>query len=823
MKTLLLIDANGLIHRAFHALPALTSPQGEVVNALYGLASILIKIIKEQKPNYLAAAFDRPETTFRKEMFEGYKAHRPPAANELISQIIKAHELFEKFGIRTFEKAGFEADDVIATLAKKFKKTPDLKIVILTGDLDALQLVEKDKVVVQFLKKGVSETFIYNEKAVVERFSLKPHQLNDYKGLVGDPSDNLPGISGIGPKTASRLLSQYQNLENVFLKINPQDPLAKKILPQKEKALFSKKLAALSDKVPLKINLKTLNYPGLPLEKVVKYFSLLGFQSLIKRIINQPLPNQTLFQTKPQKPASTDIIETNQILIIPDLERALNLKKKLAGNWLKIAFDWHKLLEELKKAKIEVKEPLFDLKIAAWLIDSGQKNYSLDILCQRFLQKNFQESEGGSILKELYFFLNQKLESYGLNYVFREVEMPLIKVLLSLEERGVYVNQIKLEKLRQKLLLELKSLVQKIYQETDLVFNLNSPKQLSRILYEKLKIQFPKSRKTASGFFSTAEAILNQLKNEYPLVDLILKYREATKIKNTYVGPILKLLGKDGRLHTHFLQTSTSTGRLSSEKPNLQNIPQESVWAKFLRETFEAKKGWHLVSFDYSQLELRLLAELSEDDKLKEVFKQNQDIHQITASEVLHLPPEQITDSLRRLGKTLNFGIIYGIGAKSFAQAAGLNEAEAKKFIEEYFRHFPKIKIWQEKIKAEARTFGYVKNIFGRRRWFWNIISNHFRVQSEMERAAINMSIQSLEADILKMSMIKIFKDIQEKKWENKVKMVLSLHDELLFEIKDDMLEIAKLHIKKTMEEIFPLSIPLQIETEQGKNWGEME
>jgi len=823
MKTLLLIDANGLIHRAFHALPALTSPQGEMVNALYGLASILIKIIKEQKPDYLAAAFDRPETTFRKEMFEGYKAHRLPAAKELISQIIKAHELFEKFGIRTFEKAGFEADDVIATLAKKFKKTPDLKIVILTGDLDALQLVEKDKVVVQFLKKGVSETFTYNEKAVVERFSLKPHQLNDYKGLVGDPSDNLPGISGIGPKTASRLLSQYKNLENVFLKINPADSLAKKILPQKEKALFSKKLAVLSDKVPLKINLKTLDYPGLPLEKVVKYFGLLGFQSLIKRIINQPLPNQTLFQTKSPKPAPMDIIETNQILIISDLETALNLKKKLAGNWLKIAFDWHKLLEELKKAKVEVREPLFDLKIAAWLIDSGQENYSLDILYQRFLQKNFQESERGSILKELYFFLNQKLESYGLNYVFREVEMPLIKILLSLEERGVHINQIKLKKLRQKLLLESKSLVQKIYQETGLVFNLNSPKQLSRILYEKLKIQFPKSRKTASGFFSTAEAILNQLKNGYPLVDLILKYREATKIKNTYVEPILKLLGKDGRLHTHFLQTGTSTGRLSSEKPNLQSIPQESVWAKFLRETFEAEKGWHLVSFDYSQLELRLLAELSEDDKLKEVFKQNQDIHQVTASEVLHLPPEQITDSLRRLGKTLNFGIIYGIGAKSFAQAAGLNEAEAKKFIEEYFRHFPKIKIWQEKIKAEVRTFGYIKNLNGRRRWFWDIISTLPRIQSEMERAAINMPIQSLGADILKMSMIKIFKDVQEKKWENKVKMVLSLHDELLFEIKDDMLEIAKLHIKKTMEEIFPLSIPLQIETEQGKNWGEME
>jgi len=282
-------------------------------------------------------------------------------------------------------------------------------------------------------------------------------------------------------------------------------------------------------------------------------------------------------------------------------------------------------------------------------------------------------------------------------------------------------------------------------------------------------------------------------------------------------------LDKGGRLHTHFLQTGTSTGRLSSEKPNLQSIPQESVWAKFLRETFEAEKGWHLVSFDYSQLELRLLAELSEDDKLKEVFKQNQDIHQVTASEVLHLPPEQITDSLRRLGKTLNFGIIYGIGAKSFAQAAGLNEAEAKKFIEEYFRHFPKIKIWQEKIKAEVRTFGYIKNLNGRRRWFWDIISTLPRIQSEMERAAINMPIQSLGADILKMSMIKIFKDVQEKKWENKVKMVLSLHDELLFEIKDDMLEIAKLHIKKTMEEIFPLSIPLQIETEQGKNWGEME
>jgi len=824
LKSLLLIDANALIHRAFHALPPLTSSQGEVVNALYGLAAILIKILREQKPIYVAAAFDRPEETFRKKILKSYKANRPVAAESLVSQIIKAHELFEKFNIKTFEAAGFEADDIIASLVKKFKKEPDLKIIILTGDLDTLQLVENDKVIVQFLKKGVSETFIYNEKAVEERFGLKPSALNDYKALVGDPSDNIKGVKGIGPKTALKLIKQYKNLENLFAKINPQESLGQKILSQKDKAFLAKKLSILFDNVPLEINLSDLLWPGLSMPPLIKYFGLLGFQSLIKRIIDKPLaPLSSSFKKPKEETLTQETKKSNQkIIIIPDSEKAFNLKHLLQQKVLKVAFDWAHLLKELKQKQIEVKEPIFDLKIAAWLIDSSQKNNDLHLLSKRFLQKDFLENEKDLIIKELYYFFDQKLKNYGLTYIFQKIEMPLVWVLFQMENEGIKINKTKLKALEQKLKKETKLLALKIYQEAGVVFNINSAKQLSQLLYEKLNIQFPKSKKTASGFFSTAEVILNPLRNEYHLVDLILKYREATKIKNTYVEPILKRLDKNNRLHSHFLQTNTSTGRLSSEKPNLQNIPQESEWAKALRQTFEPKKGWRFVSFDYAQLELRLLAELTGDEKLKEAFLKNQDIHQITASRILHLKPEQITPSLRRLGKIFNFGIIYGMGPYSLATTAGITEAEARKFIEEYFLEFPKIKIWQEKVKAEARTFGYVKNLLGRRRWFLDIISLHPRLQAEVERAAINMPIQSLGADILKMSMVKIFQAIQRKKWSQKVTMILSLHDELLFEIKNDMLKEAIPFIKETMEKIFPLSVALKVEVKQGKNWGEM-
>lgn len=757
MKNLLLIDANSLIHRAFHALPPLTTPDGQPIGAIYGLAGTLLKILGSNPPDYIAACFDRPEPTFRKEMFSDYKAHRPATAEELISQIVKARELFEKFNIPIFEKSGYEADDLIGSLVNIFKNQPDLKITILTGDLDTLQLITNDRIIVQTFKKGVNDIIVYNEKAVIERYGFKPKHLPDYKGLAGDSSDNIPGVKGVGPKTAAKILSQYKTLENFFQKLEkePKNPLRSKFLPFKEIALFSKKLATIDASIPLATTLEKLKYSGLPEEKLIKYFSELGFQSLINRLSRQSVQPST--NTPPE------------------------------------------------------------LSIAGWLLDPDQKDLSFAALGRRFLHK-----ESFSI-EELINFINQKIDEYGLRFVFEKIELPLIPILKEMGKTGIKINAQKLNDLKKQAQTELDKLAKKIYESGETVFNINSPKQVSKIIFQKLNLKTVKNKKTGTGQQSTAEQVLFELKNEHPLIPLLLEYRETFKIKSTYLDPLTKLIASDGRLHTHFVQTGTATGRLSSEKPNLQNIPQSSKWAQPLRNVFEAEKGWRLVSFDYSQIELRILAHESQDPKLKEAFFNNLDVHQLTASQIFGVSLDKVTPTMRRMAKTLNFGIIYGMGTKAFAEQSGLNKTDAQKFIKEYFQDFPQIKIWQEKIKAEARTFGFVKNANGRRRWFLQILSGNTRAQAEAERAAINMAIQSLGADIIKMAMIKTSDIIKERGWQEKVKLILSIHDELLFEIRDDMVNLITPVLKESMEKIYKLDVPLKVEIKQGLTWGNLE
>ncbi|MEK7629981.1 MAG: DNA polymerase [Patescibacteria group bacterium] len=815
MKTLLLIDANALVHRSFHALPPLTTPEGAPIGAIYGISSTLLKIFRDQKPDYAAAAFDRPEPTFRKEMFAEYKAHRPPAADELISQIIKAHELMEKFGVPIFEKAGFEGDDIIGTLVNIFRKEPDLKIIILTGDLDTLQLVEDNHIVVQNLKKGISETFIYDDAAVIERYGLKPSQMTDYKGLVGDPSDNIPGIKGIGPKSAEKLLNEFGTLENVFKKIKPENSLYKKISDGEEKALFSKKLATIKQDVPLEVKLNDLKYNELKTDKIIKYFTELGFQSLVDRVFKQ----QEFFVATPK--TETKSAEIKNTIFITNLEKTA--KKDLQSNKLKVAYGWHDLFKSALSAGIEIKQPIFDLKIAGWLLDPESDDLSLESLSRRFLRKNANTGDE-EILKQLFVFFNKKLDEYGLRKVFEEIDIPLLPILAQMENWGVKVSSEKLKELKNSAEKELEELTKKIYELAGKTFNINSPKQLGQVLFEKLKIDSPKIRKTAGGARSTAEQALSEIRNEHPIVGLILEYRETFKIKSTYFEPLLEMIQLDGRVRTSFLETGTATGRLSSEKPNMQNIPQSSKWAPLLREAFESRADSSLLTLDYSQLELRILAVIANDEKMKAAFLANKDIHQITASQVFKTPFQEVTPELRRLAKTLNFGIVYGMGATAFAEQSGLPRSEAQKFINEYFADFPEIKIWQEKTKAEARAFGFVANLNGRRRWFKEILTGNPRLLAEAERKAINMPIQSLGADIIKLAMIKTAKYLETQKlWGDKVKMILSIHDELLFEVRDDILMKVCPLIKKMMENVLSFSIPLKVDAKYGKSWGSMK
>ncbi|MEK7086633.1 MAG: DNA polymerase [Patescibacteria group bacterium] len=823
MKTLFLIDAHALIHRAFHALPPLTTPGGEPIGAIYGLASIILKLFRTETPDYVAVALDRPEPTFRKEEFPEYKAHRPKAADELVSQLVKARELFAKFGISMFERPGFEADDIIGTLVELFKKEKDLKIVILTGDLDTLQLVHGQQIIVRTPQKGASETKIYDEAAVFERYGLAPDQMTDYKGLVGDASDNIPGVPGIGPKTAAKLLSQHHDLETLYKKIQPDSPFTKKILANKKQALFSKKLATINRAVPLEVNLNQLVYAGPDHETLVRYFTELGFQSLIQRILSQG----NLFESR--GPFTETNIPENA-LIIKNFDSVLEKAEELSSKKIKIAFDWKPILKEMEKHGLRAADPLFDAKIAGWLLDPGQKDFSLEALVKRFLRRNREEDDYKDI-GELFSFLNGQLKKYELNYVFEKIEMPLIRILAAMENWGIAVDTKKLKALRQKLNDEIDNLAEKIYTEAGVRFNINSPTQVAEIVFEKLKIKTERVRKTATGKRSTTEKTLEELKNKHSIINLILEYRENFKIKSTYAEPLIKLAGKDSKIRTSFLQTGTATGRLSSEKPNLQNIPQESKWSKPLRQAFVSKPGFSFLSFDYSQLELRLLAHVSGDEKLRAAFLNKQDVHKLTAAQIFNTPFGEVKPWMRRIGKTLNFGTVYGMGARAFSQTSGLSLKEAQKFIDEYFNDFPKIKLWQKNVKAEAKTLGFVKNLNGRRRWFLNAATGGPQADYEMERAAINMPIQSLGADILKLAMIECFAALKkmnsEKRGTNKdqekTKLLLSIHDELLFEISDDILKETAPLIKNIMEKIYALSVPLTVETKTGKNWGEMK
>lgn len=806
MKTLLLIDAHAYIHRSYHALPPLTTPGGEPIGAIFGLASTLLKVLREIKPDYVAAAFDRPEPTFRKEQFPDYKAHRPPAEADLISQMVKAHELFGKFGIPVSELSGYEADDIIGTFVEKLAHK-DLKIMILTGDLDALQLVKDDSVVVQTPKRG-AELSLYNETSVRERYGLPPEAIPDYKGLVGDPSDNIPGVKGIGPKTATKLLQEFGTIEELYKKLPSSNPIAKKLLPQKECALFSKTLATIKTDVPIDLELGSFTYKGIPKEVLVPYFTELGFQSLLKRLNGDagvgpaaPLPREEDF------------------FIVRDAEHARENKETLVSPKLKVAHSWKEILKQLQREGVTVLPPFFDIQIAGWLLDPDQNDFSLQALGKRLLKLPSASKE--DLLSKLFAFFWRKIYEYDLKKVFDEIEMPLMPVLAGMEERGIGVSAKLLRKLRNDIGSETQSLAEAIYHEAGEEFNINSPQQVSRVLFEKLRLGSDKKRKTGTGHARTSKEVLSELRDKHPIVNLILQYRENTKIATGFVEPILASIQKDGRVHTTFLQTGTTTGRLASEKPNLQNIPQESKWSAPLRHAFISKEGFSFLSLDYSQLELRLLAEVSGDEKLRTAFRNGEDIHTTTAMNVFNVPRDWVDAQMRRLAKTLNFGIIYGMGARAFAEAGNLPLEEASKFIAEYFRDFPAVREWQKRVVEEMRTFGFVKNKNGRRRWFLELLYDPAR--GDFERQAINMPIQGLGADILKLAMTQSARLIQEKQLGEAVRLLLSIHDELLFEMRDDILMDVLPLFKDAMEHVYTLSIPLTAEAKRGKNWGDME
>lgn len=879
MKKLILIDGHALVHRAFHALPqTLASPTGVLTNAVYGFTSVLIKAIKEIKPDYIVATFDLAGPTFRHEEFAEYKAHREKAPEGLHEQVPIVKEVLRAFGIPIFEKEGFEADDIIGSICEKTRKVKDLQTIIATGDLDTLQLVEDKKVVVLTLKKGVTDTVLYDEEEVRKRYGLEPEQVVDFKGLKGDPSDNIPGVPGIGEKTASMLIQKFGSLDNLYKEIeNPKpakkktkdgisEKLVQKLIENKDTAFFSKKLSTIIKNVDIDFKLEDADWKkGMKIEAISRIFREIGFFSLLKRIseIGGTVQEQTSFlppatsgpavkELKTSKDIATLLEKINKQRVfafdinedylnialdpkecfsvsfdnfVKNTDQYFSIKNILENNQIKKSgHDFKTISKYLLGIGIHLEGIDFDSKTAMYLLNSDLRDYSLDKIYFTETKQNMDsdpKKRPGFIL-ELKDKLIAKLRYNDTLWVFEKIELPLAIILAEMERHGIKVDLNAITRLAKATLKELGKLEKKIYVLAGMEFNINSPQQLSVILFERLKIT-GKLKKTGKGAISTAASELEKLLGAHPIIDPILKYRELQKLKTTYIEPFPALVKKNSRLSTTFNQTGTTTGRLSSEEPNLQNIPIRTELGQEFRKVFIASPGYKLVSFDYSQLELRIAAHISKDKKMTEAFKRGEDIHTRTAAEIFNVTPDKIIPNMRRQAKVLNFGILYGMGVLGFQRASGVDRAKAKEFIDKYMREFSGVARYMQEMRKKVRKDGYITTIFGRRRQLPEAFSGMPQLISQAERMAINMPIQGTAADLLKLSMIKIHNLIHAEKSEDDVKLLLQVHDELMFEVKDKRVKEWSGKIKNIMENIHKLEVPLIVDAKYGMNWAEME
>lgn len=796
MRKLVLIDSNALVHRAFHALPMLTAPDGTPTNAVYGFVSVMLKMMTDLKPDYIAATFDLAGPTFRHEEYDQYKAHRVKAPDELYAQIPVVKQLLATFGIPVYEQAGYEADDVIGSIAETAKKTPGLQVIIMTGDLDTLQLVDGDKVVVFTLRKGMTDTIVYDEPMVHERYGLAPEQVIDWKGLKGDPSDNIPGVPGIGEKTATALIQEFGNLEDLYgvvEKGTATKPLTEKLIAKlaehKDMAFFSKKLATIIRTVDVAFDLEKTDWrTHVDLVALEHQCQNLGFHSLMKRIntvvhgVTQAAAVQTL-----------------------DLDNTSGTPEPIRDGAMLVGHDLKPYLKELLARHEPLPTAFFDAKIAAWLLRPDSHDYAYP----------------GGDLAQLKRDLTAQMQAIGVYSVFEDIEMPLIPILARMEHAGILVNTDTIKDLLASSNREIARLEKEITTLAGTEFNINSPAQLGEILFTKLMIK-GRVRKTGGGAPSTAAPELEKLRDEHPIIPLILEYRELNKLRSTYIEPFPSLIGADGRLHTTYNQAGAGTGRMSSSNPNLQNIPTRTELGQQFRAAFIAAPDTQLVSFDYSQIELRLVAHMAHDETMIQAFRAGEDIHTRTASEIFGVTPDQVTKDMRRQAKVLNFGMIYGMGPLGFARAAGVSRDTAKQFIEEYFTRFHSVANYMEKTKQEAFDHGYVSTLFGRRRLLPDIKSTMPQLAAQAERMAINHPLQGTGADLVKLAMIAVDRFIQQHALTDVVQPLLQVHDELVIEMAANRVAELAPQIKSVMEGVHTLDVPLVVDVKSGTDWAHM-
>lgn len=775
-QKLVLLDVHAIIHRAYHALPNFSTKSGVPTGGLYGVISMIFSLIDDLDPDYIVACYDLPKPTYRHELFKEYKAGRKKSDPELVSQIVKSRDIFKAFSIPVYDAEGFEADDILGTIAQQLEDNDTVDIIIASGDMDTLQLVKGNKVQVYTLRKGLKDTVLYNEKKVKERYQLTPLQLIDYKGLRGDPSDNIPGVKGIGEKGATDLLLKYKTLDNVFDAVEKgeeafvKDGFTKRVFnllnDQREEAEFSKMLATIRTDAPVEFELPGETWAiSVDQEEAQKLFDELEFRTYGARLA------------------------------------------KVLGT------------EAVKKEVETPQDPdlLEKLKVMVWVYDSNYTDADFEEILRVTETTTAQNAEEK---------LTSMLEDRELLSVFTEIEKPLIDILKGMSERGILLDTKHLADLSKNLHKKISGLEKKIYEAAGREFNINSPKQLGEVLYDDLGIVVKSGGKTAGGARSTREEILHKIEDQHEIVGYILEYRELFKLVSTYIDSLPELLTDDKRLHPRFLQYGTTTGRFASENPNIQNIPVRSEYGKDIRKAFVAPRGYSLLACDYSQIELRIAAFLSGDEKLITTFKNGDDVHTSVAAYMFHVEQEEVTKDMRRKAKVINFGILYGMGVTALQKNLGVKRKEAQEFYDTYFKTFDRLAAYMEETKRFMEKYGYTETYFGRRRYFEGMSNMMPHIKAQAERMAVNAPIQGTSADIIKIAMGNIQKWIEENHLQDDVKMILQIHDELIFEVKEEKVKEVADQIVAIMEGVLPLEktsgVPLSTGKDAGKDWGSL-
>lgn len=862
MKKLLILDSNSILNRAFYGVRYLSSKDGTPTNAIYGFLNILLKLIKEQEPDYICAAFDVKAPTFRHKQYEGYKAQRKPMPEGLAAQMPLAKDVLRAMGVTILEKEGYEADDIIGTVARLCEES-EISCFIATGDKDDLQLAsDKTKVILTVTKSGYNETIIYDDKAVKEKYHVTPTEFIDVKALMGDPSDNIPGVKGVGEKTAMSLIEKHHSIEYIYENIDGiglKGAMLQKMKDGREMAFMSKELATINRNTPIEFNAEECVFDGFENNgELYEILKRLELNSIIKKLDlsggDNVKENEDIFKDFSYQVGDKNMINGDKVTVVLDfdgdnissaavgvgnnavvLNEQDDIKELLEDDSIaKVMFDVKEAIVKLN-GRIDIKNISDDTAIAAYLVDPAKNEYTIEKLASEYFGTVIEKPEVKQLsllddvesdrseylakcavaLGVLNDRIGDKIKENGQEKLYQEVELPLVTVLAHLEINGFLVDDNQLKEFADKLGEKIDALTNEIYMLAGEEFNINSPKQLGVILFEKLELKPVK--KTKTGYATNAD-VLEKLRDKHPIVNFIMEYRQLAKLKSTYCDGLTAVVNPNThRIHSVFTQTVTVTGRLSSTEPNLQNIPTRTELGREIRKMFVAKDGYVLVDADYSQIELRVLAHIANDETMINAFRNNEDIHAVTASQVLGIPLEDVTKEQRSSAKAVNFGIVYGIGEFSLAQDLHISVKEAKAYIESYLEKYHGVRNYMESIKEQAKKDGYVKTMLNRIRYIPELKSPNYNIRQFGERVALNTPIQGTAADIIKLAMVRVDNRLINEGLKSK--LILQVHDELIVEAHKDEVDKVKQILSEEMQGAMELNVPLKVDMSTGHSW----